>query len=200
MVSHDVGWHCMTYIVISLWYIVVTWLLHIYIFFPMKWLSHLFHMETSYSSLTSANSLLSVNPSLPSSRPPLSLYNCPPYTVIIVYHFWLSSQSMHSLGEGGVPHSFIFVFSEISTVPASWRCIINVYWTVIHVWQLFIDLMDHSLCVTWPSWLELIQGIFKAYTALAPMSRQSLLRLYISYIRCTSVKSKTFWSWQKTQK
>lgn len=173
---------------------------YIYIYIPLKWLSHLVHMETCYSSLASANSVLSVNPSLPSSRPPLSLYNCPPYTVTIVYHFWLSSQSVHSLSEGGVPHSFIFVFSESSTVPAtfwdaSWKCIINVYWTVISVWQFFIDLMDHSRCVNWPSWLELIQGNFKTYTFFAPMSQQALLCLYISYIHCTTVRSKAFWSW-----
>lgn len=152
----------------------------IYIF-PLKWLSHLDHMETSYSFLASANSILSVNPSLPSSRPPLSLYNCPPYTVITVYHFWLSSQSVHSLGEGGVPHSFIFVFSENSTVPASWRCIINVYWTVIYVWPLFIDLRDHSLVSPGQADLNSFRATSKLTLSL-PLCNSRPYSIYIFHI------------------
>lgn len=63
--------------------------------------------------------VLSVNPPSPSSRTALSICNRPPYTVIIVDHSWLPSQSAHSHGEGGASHSFIFVFSEIDTASVS---------------------------------------------------------------------------------
>lgn len=177
MVPHDVNWYRIRPIIMPLLYIVVIDVL-IYSF-SLKWLSHPVHTENC-SSLTSTNSILSVNPPLHSSGPTVSIYNCPPYTAIIVYHFWLPSKSVHSHTEGGASHSFILVFPEINKVPVSWRCIIDVSWTVIHVWQYFVGLMDQSLYATWSSQLEFTQGSFKTYTLFTPLSLLSVLCLCLN--------------------
>lgn len=58
--------------------------------------------------------------------------------------------------------------------------------------------MDHSLCVTWSSRLEFIQGSFKTYPLSAPLTLQSLLCLCIYICSFHSIKSKTFWPWQRS--
>lgn len=127
--------------------------------------------------------ILSVTPPSPSSRTALSICNHPPYTVIIVEHFWLPSQSALTGWRRGFSLIYLCVLRKWEhSICLLEVHVLNVHWTVSRVCQWVTDHRDQWLCVTWSRQLEFIQGSFDSYTAvsaplhmfLSPQSSQDI--------------------------
>lgn len=98
----------------------------LHILLPPKWLSHLVHMENSYSSLTSTNSILSINPPLPSFRSPLSsIIALLTLSLLSTIFGFLPRVCTHTGKTGFLTHSSLYSQKFTQCLPLE-RCIINV--------------------------------------------------------------------------